>query len=173
MVVLDSSSIIPFLRAGQLSLFHELWADVSVPGGVFDEIIDSREGASVFTDACKTWISVKAVDSTQSENLAKQEGLTHVDSDVLLLALKEKSFLVCGDRVLIMAAKAHGVSCIWTTEVLFEAVKKKKRSAEEALETLDKLIHNGLRLRTDVYVDVRKTLCFLGRKLRGGPVENQ
>lgn len=158
---MDSSSIIPFLRAGQLSVFHDLWEDVSVPRSVFEEINNTLEGASVFSDACDAWISVKEIDPDKAEKLAGQEGLTPVDAEVLLLALEEKSSLVCGDRALILAAKAHGVPCIWTTEVLLEAVARKKRSADSALEILDRMIQNGLRLRTDVYAAVRKTIRSL------------
>ena len=158
MAVVDSSAIIPFLRAGRLSIFKQLWSKIKVPSGVSKEITETRQGANIFFEATADWVSVLEVEEKEANKIALKEGLTPVDAEVLLLAIKEQSPLVAGDRRLIQAAKAYGIKTYWTTEVLLEAVKQKKLSKKEAQLALDELIQNGLRISVEVYAALRNTI---------------
>ena len=158
MVVLDTSALTPFLRIGEFSLFKKLWKKASVSSGVYSEVEEFKAGSLEFIQATREWVSVRTLDQNKVLALSTKEGLTLVDAEVLLLALKEDRVLVSGDRTLIQAAKAYGIKVFWTTEVLLEALKQKKVSKKDALRLLDELIKNGLRIRIDVYSALRRTI---------------
>lgn len=108
-VIINSSPLIVLLKSQQAQLIQQLFTDILVPSGVFEEVTSKNDIASVQL-ASISWLKIVEVNtiapSVASWDLGKGE------SQVLSLALKNPNHAVIVDD---RAARRCGQACSITT----------------------------------------------------------
>lgn len=153
MVVVDSSVLIPFAKAGHLKLLNKL-GSVSTTEHIQKEVLILQTPEHLaLSKAFDEWITVHKV-----KTVKKLRGLTHADISLLELCVKTQERLLTNDKALIQVAKSMNIPYAWPTTVLFVLVHKKILSASKAKSILYDLSEAGIHIKAPVFAQVIKAL---------------
>lgn len=154
MIVVDAAPLIYLGKVGRLKLLRELYGKILIPQGVWDEVVGrgDRPGASE-VEACvkEGWIKTERASVPRS---LQAEGAEGPDGEVIILARKHRTRLLTNDRSLARIAWTHGVSPLWLTQAIIEAVDRRILSTSEARVLLRDLVRGGLRVGSEVLAEV-------------------
>lgn len=159
MVVVDSSAIIHLLRIGRLGLLKSLFGKIKITKEIVRELTqENKIGIEEIKKGLSIWIDVKEIKTKKRPSF---EGLERGDIEVILLAEKEKDFILSNDLAQIQMARSMGIDCWWVTTLLLQAVKRKIVTKKEAKNILFDLVRSGMRLRIEVYASIEKEIEHL------------
>jgi len=154
LIVCDSAPLIYLSKTGRLELLKQLYGEVLIPKGVFDEVVTQavgKPGASEVQKAVGTrWVKVEVVSVPRS---LRAEGAEGADGEVIVLAAKKGLPLLTNDRALAGIARTHRVALKWLTQTLPEAVRASVLSPLEARTLLRDLVRAGLRVRSEILAE--------------------
>ena len=165
MIVADAAPLIHLSKIGRLDLLRQVYGNILIPRGVYDEVVvqaEGRPGASeVETGIRKKWI--KTTRATVPRVL-EDEGASGADGEVIALAENKQTSLLTNDRVVATIARSHGIRVIWLTQAIVEASRKGLVTNEEAMAILRELVRAGLRVRSEVLAEIFHILKEDNRK---------
>tara|TARA_Y100000310_G_scaffold210578_1_gene211222 strand:+ start:1703 stop:2170 length:468 start_codon:yes stop_codon:yes gene_type:complete len=153
-MISNATPIICLGKINKLRLLKDLYGSIIIPEAVKKEVlVKSKPGFSAIKEAIgNKWIQIE----TPKKEL--QLGLGKGENAAISLAKEMNKPLIIDDGRAIKAAQIHGVPVIRTTTLLFQAVKEKKLSKEQALADLNKLIEQGYYISPRLYVVLADTL---------------
>lgn len=153
MIVSDASPLIHLAKAGKLHLLREIFGEVLIEDEVKKEVIDREkdEGAPdalVIEKAVKEgWIDVKKIEGYESFN-----GIHKGEGNTILLAKKYECSVLIDEEDGREVARATGLKVRGCLYVLKKAVEMDLMNKDDAIKTLDKMIDEGFRISTRIYV---------------------
>ena len=156
-VVSNSTPLIYLAKAGRLDLLEKLFGTVLIPEEVKVEVVDKGKALGE-KDA---YVIEKAIDEgwlkVQSVKVVEVPMKLHEGEVAALSLAKSMGLVVLLDEVSARtAARLIGVSPRGTVFVLLSALEEKLVSFDECIETLNKLIVEGFRLKEEVYIETVK-----------------
>lgn len=152
MIVSNTSPLICLAKSGRLNLLKELFGKVLIEEEVWKEAVvqGKKEGAPdafVIESAIKEgWITV--------EKLKKKrefKGIHEGEAYTILLAKRHDCIALIDEEDARAVARALGLEVRGTLYVLRKAVEKKTLTRDDAIETLNDMIANGLRISAGIY----------------------
>ncbi len=152
MIVSNTSPLISLAKSGRLNLLKDLFGDVLIEEEVWKEAVGQgkKEGAPdafVIESAIKEgWITV--------ERLKKKrefKGIHEGEAYTILLAKKHNCIALIDEEDARAVARALGLEVRGTLYVLRKAAEDKILTEEEAVEILNNMIANGLRISAGIY----------------------
>lgn len=121
-VIVNSSPLIVLLKSQQAQLIPQLFTEILVPSGVFEEIIAKDDTASRLLPTI-TWIQTVEVNTIEPEVAAWDLGKG--ESQVLSLALQNSDFAaIIDDRAARRCSQALGITTIGTGGLLILAKRR-------------------------------------------------
>lgn len=146
-IIVDSSILICFAKAGKLDLLKKLMKEITIPKAVYEEIvIEGKPGAEEVSKA--DWIKIEDVTSKRDVNrLPRRLGIC--EREAIILARELKGFLLIDDSLGRKKAEELKIKFIGTLGILEEA--KTKNLISKVKPILDELISSGLRLHFRLY----------------------
>ena len=146
-VVTNATPLIALSLVNRLPLLRELFREVLAPPSVYNEVAIAgvgRPGAATFTDL--SWIRVHAPQaSTTIEPMLL--GLDSGELDVLLLAREVRpAWVLIDERLARRIARAMGLPVKGTVGVLLSGFRAGFLSKREAMEALQELLVQGIRI---------------------------
>ena len=158
-VVSDSSPIIALARASKLHLLRDLFSEVLIPNGVYNELAqEGRAGA----EEVKRGLFIKRERVTiKDTDLSLTERFGQADAEVIILAKKKRPdvFILTDDRPLIRQAEEEDISFMTTRGILLEA--KSQGFITNVKEIMDEMRRQGVGVENEDYED---TLRQAGEK---------
>ncbi len=151
MIVSNSSPIISLGAVGRLDLFQKCFKEVTIPLGVYEEILrkkESPEAVSLQKAIAEGWITVEKTDllsTLQTDMLGPGE------KEAISLAAKHKVILIIDDDIAKTYAKIMGVESHGTLYLLICAVRKNFLNKKEAIDLLHQMMKAGFYISTEVY----------------------
>ena len=148
-IVSDSGPIISFAKAGHLKLLKRLFQEITIPEGVYDDIVVRGADKPGATEVKSwRWIRKEKVKS-QVEVDQLPAGLGLGEREAIILAQELKAALLIDDRRARRTAEQMGIACFGSLRVLKEA--KERKLIEEIRPIGDKLKATGLRIADSLY----------------------
>jgi len=152
-VVANASPLIILLKGGLADLLPELFSEIAVPNGVWEEIIaggPTDSAATALPDAA--WIHRVRLDEVASEVLIWNLGAG--ETEVLSLALADKSYIaMIDDRAARNCARTLGIQTIGTGGALVLA--KHRGLIPSVSIALQQLLDAGLWLSDEIVALLR------------------
>ena len=150
-VVVNATPLIALSLIDQLELLNQLFDEVIVPSGVYQEVVisgASKPGAIELKNA--SWIQVQSVTpSSIIEPLLL--GLDRGELQVILLAVSIKpDWVIIDEKLARRVAKVMGLSVKGTVGILLAGFHAGYLSKQETLDSLQKLVNNGIRLSSQI-----------------------
>lgn len=150
-VICDSSFLINLCLINKLHLLSEMYGEVLVPSGVYDEVVRTgvgRVGSEEVQSA--DFIQVVELDNPDSVDDYAIDPLSRVDAEVIALAKEQEADLVITrDKRLRRCARQEGLNVIHTLTFLIEA--KRAGLMEAVKPLLDDMRSKGILVRNGVY----------------------
>jgi len=166
MIVSNSTPLIHLARIGQLELLNRLFRKVLIPKTVFDEVVVKGEeqgysDAKVIRKATEEWMEIRELNEgelKELENILKIGPLGRGEGEAITLAKGAKLPLLIDDLLGQKIAKIFAMETYWTTSIILKAFTKGLITKSEAKEIIEDLINSGLRIRSEVVVELMKIL---------------
>lgn len=152
MIVSNTSPLICLAKSGRLNLLKDLFGKVLIEEEVWKEAVGrgKKEGAPdafVIESAIKDgWIKV--------EKLKKKrefKGIHEGEAYTILLAKRHNCIALIDEEDARVVARALGLEVRGTLYVLRKAANKKIITRQEAIDVLDDMVANGLRISARIY----------------------
>jgi predicted nucleic acid-binding protein len=125
-VVADSSCLIGLARIDRLSILKDLFAEITIPGAVYREVVEQgqgRPGAEAVKAAA--WIRRQEVQDQLAVRTLRVNQLGQGECEAMILALEQDAdFLILDDARARKAALALALPVIGTVAVLHRAAEK-------------------------------------------------
>lgn len=158
-IVSNATPLIYLAKIGKLELLKKVFADVIIPEEVRRETVDrgkelKLQDAFVIEQAIQDgWLKVFKTDLLESP-IKLETGEIAVISLAKKMAINE---VLIDETPARTAAKLLGLKARGTMFVLLRALEEKVIDLDEFLESLDRLIEGGFRLREEIYLEaIRK-----------------
>ena len=150
-VVVNATPLIALSLINQLELLNQLFDEVIIPDGVYQEVAisgASKPGAVELKNA--SWIQVQSVTpSSTIEPLLL--GLDRGELEVILLAVSIKpDWVIIDEKLARRVAKVMGLSVKGTVGILLAGFYAGYLSQKETLDSLQELVNNGIRLSPQI-----------------------
>ncbi len=150
-VVVNATPLIALSLINQLELLNQLFDEVIIPDGVYQEVAisgASKPGAVELKNA--SWIQVQSVTpSSTIEPLLL--GLDRGELEVILLAVSIKpDWVIIDEKLARRVAKVMGLSVKGTLGILLAGFHAGYLSQEETLDSVQQLVNNGFRLSSQI-----------------------
>ena len=166
MIVADATPLIHLSRIGHLDLLHALFRAVTIPPKVYDEVVVKGEAqgspdALTVKEAVGPWIVFGELNEEQGkavEALVKSVPLGLGEAACLVLARGLQVPVVLDDLVAAKTAQRLGLTTYWTTSILLRAVSRGLLTRAEGREAVEALVRSGLHIRSDVLVELLRSL---------------
>ena len=154
-VICDSSFLINLSLINQLRLLDEMYGEVLVPPGVYDEVVrigEGRIGSEEVRNA--DFIRLVSLDDPNSvDDYLVNKPLDRVDAEVIALAKEQKAdLIITRDRRLRRCARQTGLNAIHTLAFFIEAKRIGLIKAVKPL--LDEMRSKGILIREGVYQEI-------------------
>ncbi len=150
-VICDSSFLINLSLINQLRLLREMYGEVLIPPGVYDEVVGigiGRIGSEEVQNA--DFIRVVELDNPDSVDDYAIDPLSRTDAEVIALAKERKAdLIITRDRLLRRYARQKGLNVIHTFTFLIEVKRVGLIKAVKPL--LDDMKSKGVLIREGVY----------------------
>ncbi len=150
-VICDSSFLINLSLINQLRLLNEMYGEVLVPPGVYDEVVGigiGRIGSEEVQNA--DFIRVAELDNPDSVDDYITDSLSRTDAEVIELAKEQKAnLIITRDRLLRRYARQKGLNAVHTFTFFIEAKRVGLIKAVKPL--LDEMKSKGVLIREGVY----------------------
>lgn len=163
-VVSNSTPLIYLAKIGRLDLLQELFGEVLIPKGVYDEVVEKgkslgiKDAYIVEAAVVQGWIKVIAADP-----LEMPIELDKGEEEALSLAKQLKATVLIDEVSARSAARLLDLTPRGTIFVLLLALKEKKIVFDELMQALNELIDAGFRLKEEVYVQAIKEATKLAK----------
>ncbi len=159
MTILDSSTLIPLARTGNLDLLNQL-RELKATPKIKKEVIEQGKGRKGTSELKKLFknIQTKKIDTEKTQETAELEGITKADASLILLAQQENEVLLTNDKALIQIARMKNIECHWLTTLILKSVENNHIDKEEAKEILYNLVQEGMNLKNQVYSKIIKEI---------------
>ena len=163
MAVLDASPIIYYSRIGELYWLLGFYRSLKTTGSIVRETVDdarelNKPGVSAIEMALsKGWISVSDLSDDEKDsarNIAESEGIEPEDAEIIVLAMKENDIVVTNDRMLRLAALAHGLKVHWATTPILIGCRENRITVAQAKSMINRLVDAGLRVKSQTLVAI-------------------
>jgi predicted nucleic acid-binding protein len=156
-VVADAGPLVGLARIGLLGILRDLYQEILIPPGVFDElrVSESRPGSKALLEAVRAeWllrVEPEAAEDLQSLRLLVDPG----EAEAIMLALQRGSrFLLIDDKQGRALARSRGLRIVGTGGVLLSA--KERELIEQISPVLDQLTAGGYRLSAELKKEIMK-----------------
>ena len=148
-IVSNSGPIISFARAAHLELLKQLFTEISIPEGVYEDIVVRGAGKPGAVEVKSAgWIKKEKVrNPVKVDQLPAGLGLG--EREAIILAQDLKAALLIDDRKARKVAEESGVVCFGSLRVLKEA--KERKLIEEIRPIGDRLRAGGIRIKDSLY----------------------
>ena len=157
--VSNAGPLIHLSRAGLLDLLEGLFAEIYVPGAVWEEVVERGE-MSGKPDALlvkgSKWIR-RVGDPGEIESIAERAGLHRGEASAILLAKSMGVPVLLDDSGARRFAQGLGLAVIGSVGVIIRAVKEGLLELEDGLKGLERLAE-VMWLSVDVYEEARKAI---------------
>ncbi|MBE9128859.1 MULTISPECIES: DUF3368 domain-containing protein [unclassified Coleofasciculus] len=152
-IVSDTTPISELAKVGYLDLLPQLFNQVIIPQGVFDELQMGEHPATQLVENL-SWLEVIEVKNKQLvEDLQKSSKLDLGESEAIALAEEmEASQLLIDEKAARKVALARKLPLIGTMGILLLA--KRRGLLDNVTEVLDQLRKQGTRISALLYVQV-------------------
>jgi hypothetical protein len=152
-IVSDTTPISELAKVGYLDLLPQIFNQVVIPKGVFDELQMGEHPATKLVKNL-SWLEVIEVKNKQLvEDLQKSSKLDLGESEAIALAEEMKaSQLLIDEKAAIKVALARKLPLIGTMGILLLA--KRRGLLDNVTEVLDQLRKQGTRISDRLYVQV-------------------
>ncbi len=154
-IVSNTTPIISLTKIGLLSLLEDLFAEIIIPEGVYDELIQNKK----FENEAKVIQASKFLKVMHVENefavklLQKQLNLDLGESEAITLAdTLQSNLLMIDERKARIIAKNMGLKLTGTLGILVMAKKRNKINVIRPY--LDQLIDCGIRIGDSLYHEI-------------------
>lgn len=145
-VVVNTTPLIALAEIGQLHLLKDLYGSIEIPNAVFEEI-KSEPAYSEVREALD-WICVVSVEKPDQEKMLRSR-LHAGEVEVILYAKDSQADLVIlDDKLARKTAQYMDLTITGTLGVILKA--KEKGFIKYVKPIMDKLIHNGLYVSSEV-----------------------
>jgi len=153
-MISNATPLICLAKIGQLDLLKKLFALVTVPLAVKEEVLlQGKPEFIVLAEFFKNdWITIASPLKDVDLSLGKGE------TAAILLARERKDVLLIDDAYAIKTAHAFSLEIHRTTTIMFLAVQKKIITKNEAIYFIDKIIENGYYIAPQYYAMILKKL---------------
>ncbi|MDP2924833.1 MAG: hypothetical protein Q8N99_00515 [Nanoarchaeota archaeon] len=146
-IVIDASSIILLAKIDLLEKLIER-NPLIIPEKVYIEVVKGKEKGMLDAFILERLVNEKKIKIEKVEKIAYEEvwklfGLWAGEAEVLALALKNNIPIITDDKKCLNRAKAAGVSCITSLDVIIALLKNKHINKEQAKKSLEKLENYG------------------------------
>ncbi|MEX2717120.1 MAG: hypothetical protein Q6353_011735 [Candidatus Sigynarchaeum springense] len=152
----NASPIIAFSKKGELPLLKTLFKTIHLPKLVHDELVREEGASQLQIESVKTAIKDKwlVVDpSSDASQLARYRiGRGEQDAIAACLTEPESHLLLMDDKKAKQIAKDHHVQTLGTLGIIGLAFSKRLRNKKQTLENLQRLLHEGFYLSSDVLI---------------------
>jgi uncharacterized protein len=123
-VISNTTPLISLLKIGKLSLLHEIYGEIIVPNGVFDELEDGKSKPYYQNISKLDWIKISSISNRDSFTYFFD--LDKGEAEVLILAHEMNADLVLIDEIMARRyAKILQLNLSGTIGVLLKAKEKK------------------------------------------------
>ena len=160
MVVSNTSPLVYLAELGDFALLPELFSEVAIPPGVYEEISVGGAGLPVayaVEGALASWLSVKQIASKPKAGLLRQCGLHTGEAEAIVLAGEiHAPALLMDDRDGIQAAATAGVNVIRTLGIY--RLAKGRGIISAVRPKLDELRRAGFWVRDEHYRMILESL---------------
>jgi len=150
-VICDSSSLINLSLINKLQLLNEMYGEVLIPPGVYNEVVEvgaNRVGSNDVRNA--GFIQIMALDDPNSVNDYIINPLSRTDAEVIALAKEQEAdLIITRDKCLRRYARQEGLNAIHTLTFLIEAKRIGLIKAVKPL--LDEMRSKGMLIREGIY----------------------
>jgi predicted nucleic acid-binding protein len=163
-LVADASILIHLSAIGRFYLLRELFKGISIPEGVYTEVVIEGWGLSgslETSEAIRTeFMKVNQVmDKEKVKKIAQEYKTSTSNAEVIQLAKELNADLVLANEEEVRtAAEASGFKVKGCLGILIEAVKSKIISNQHAIQDVDNLVKSGYRIKDEIIKMVKKTL---------------
>lgn len=158
--VSDSTPLIYLAKLGRLGILRDVYGRVIVPKAVYEEVV--KEGkdrglpdAFVVERALDDWMQVLEVDPDVDRRFGfvdSNPGLDRGEKEAIKLCKQiDASFFIADDREARKAAKVLNIRTVGTCGTVVQAYRMGFYPRREAIQIIDELLGEGLRIGTEVY----------------------
>ena len=141
-VIVNSTPLIALCKVNQLELLKELYAEITIPEAVFQEVTAKNDGVKRKLLENGAWIHVQAVSDTSDRRMYKAK-LHDGEVEVMILAQEIKADLVIiDDNAARKTAVYLGLPLTGTIGVLLRA--KTEGLISKVMPIVDSMEQNGL-----------------------------
>ena len=145
-VVSDTTPLISFLKIKRLDLLEELFGEVVIPQGVFEELtIDERFKSEAAQIESEQFIVVKDIINEESVSILKRvTGLDKGESEAIVLTDELQADLLLMDEAKGRTVSGQmGIKIMGTIGILMAAYEEKYITSEEVKECIEILQKSG------------------------------
>lgn len=159
MYVLDATPLIYLAKAESLDVLDAF--DTVTTQGVYDEVVvrgkraDAPDARRIETHDPEV---VEVPRNETYERISEDDGLSDTDAGVLALADAKDGTAVMDEKRGRTVAKVEGIDVRGTAYLLLSSVKSGENGAEEARETLDRMVDSGWYCSTSFYAKILERL---------------
>lgn len=148
----DSTSIIALARAQKLQLLKDLFGQVLIPEGVYQELAIKGKGKAGAEEVERGQIFIREGVKSQDDVNRLTGRLSQADAEVIILAKEKKAdAILTDDSQILDEAEKEKILAITTRRILLEA--KRRGFLASVKETMDEMRRQGIGIRDDVYED--------------------
>ena len=164
MILSNSSPLIYLAKLGKLDVLKELFKEIIIPKGVYEEVVIKGKEEKFF-DALKVensvkegWLKVReVVKDKEIEILAPEIDLGEIELISLARKLNPNLILI-DDASARTIAESFGFNVKGTLYILLTAYKKKMIEKNEIRDLINKLIVLGFRISQELYIRLLEEL---------------
>lgn len=165
MLVLDATPLIYLAKAGEFGRLSELGDDLVLPNSVYREVVEGGEARGE-TDATRIRQLIEdgglrvvdAPSTSLAKRLASNDRIHEAERDVLVLAQARGGEAILDERYGRQVAEVEGIAHGGTVSLLIRLIKADALTAEDARDTLDRMIGHGWYCSTELYARILRTL---------------
>jgi predicted nucleic acid-binding protein len=153
-VICDSSFLINLSLINQLRLLNEMYGEVLIPPGVYDEVVGVGVGRIGSEEVQNSeFIRIVELDNPDSVDDCVNDALSRTDAEVIALAKEQKAdLIITRDNRLRKYARQKGLNAIDTFTFFIEAKRVGVITAVKPM--LDEIKSKGVLVRDGVYQEI-------------------
>ena len=154
-IVSNASPLIFLAKIGMLDLLKT--RKLIIPGQVYDEILKGGNIGSEDVFTIKSLVSQKRIMVEESEIIKdlEKQNLGLGEKAAISLAVKKKiNLILIDERKARKIAKFYNLKTRGTIGVLIEALHNKKISKREFVDSIQKLIKEGYRIKEELLIEL-------------------
>ncbi len=158
--VSDSTPLIYLAKLGSLEILREVYGRVIIPKAVYEEVVQEGKerglpDAHIVERAADDWMQVLEVDHKIEKEYGfvdSNPGLGRGEKEAIKLCKQVNAFFfIADDREARRAARVLNIGTVGTCGTVIQAHRMGFYSMREAMQIIDELIGEGLRISTMVY----------------------